>query len=90
MALFLANRGLDEDADVDGRPARARRPARSARAEVLTVPEGGDRHTTNAQDAQDRVGLRPLDGVQADGRRRDACGCPPLSWAVVELEVTPA
>ena len=51
------------------------------------MPEGGDRHTTNAQDAQDRVGLRPLDGVRADGGTV-SLRLPPLCWAVVELEVT--
>ncbi|WP_315093723.1 alpha-N-arabinofuranosidase [uncultured Cellulomonas sp.] len=88
VALFLAHRGLDEDAELTV-DLRGWTGGRVTRAEVLTVPEGGDRHTTNAQDAQDRVGLVPLDGVQADGgtvRLR----LPALSWAVVELEVTPA
>ncbi|MEZ0447116.1 alpha-N-arabinofuranosidase [Cellulomonas sp. ICMP 17802] len=88
VALFLAHRGLDEDAEVtvDLRGWAARRVTR---AEVLTVPEGGDRHTSNSVDAQDTVGLVPLDGVRADGGRV-SLRLPPLSWAVVELEVTPA
>ncbi|GEL97906.1 arabinosylfuranosidase ArfA [Cellulomonas terrae] len=85
VALFLAHRGLDEDAEVTV-DLRGWTAGRVTRAEVLTVPEGGDRHTTNAQDAQDRVGLRPLDGVRAEGGAV-TLGLPPLSWAVVELEV---
>jgi len=88
VALFLAHRGLDEDADVTV-DLRGWAAGQVRRAEVLTVPEGGDRHTTNAQDAQDRVGLRPLDGVRADGGTV-SLRLPPLSWVVVELEVTPA
>jgi len=88
VALFLAHRGLDEDAEVTV-DLRGWTAGQVRRAEVLTVPEGGDRHTTNSQDAQDRVGLRPLDGVRAqDGVV--SLRLPPLSWAVVELEVTPA
>ncbi|GEK20299.1 arabinosylfuranosidase ArfA [Cellulomonas xylanilytica] len=88
VALFLAHRGLDEDAEVTV-DLRGWSAGQVARAEVLTVPEGGDRHTTNAQDAQDRVGLRPLEGVQTDGGTV-TLRLPPLSWAVVELEVTRA
>ncbi|KQS98899.1 arabinosylfuranosidase ArfA [Cellulomonas sp. Leaf395] len=88
VALFLAHRGLDEDAEVTV-DLRGWTAGQVRRAEVLTVPEGGDRHTTNSQDAQDRVGLRPVDGVRAqDGVV--SLRLPPLSWAVVELEVTPA
>ncbi|KQY21807.1 alpha-L-arabinofuranosidase [Cellulomonas sp. Root485] len=86
VALFLAHRGLDEDAEVTV-DLRGWTAGQVRRAEVLTVPEGGDRHTTNAQDAQDRVGLRPLDGVRAEGGTV-TLRLPPLAWAVVELEVT--
>ena len=85
VALFLAHRGLDEDAQV-AVDLRGWSAGPVTRAEVLTVPPGGNRHTTNSQQAQDRVGLVPLDGVQAeDGVVR--LHLPPLSWAVVELEV---
>lgn len=86
VALFLAHRGLDEDAEVTV-DLRGWAAGRVTRAEVLTVPEGGDRHTSNTQDAQDRVGLVRLDGVRADDGRV-SLRLPPLSWAVVELEVT--
>jgi len=87
-AVFLANRGLDESAEVEV-ALHGFAAGRVLRAEVLDVPEGGDRFTANLQDSQDRVGLRPLDGVTADGSRLTLT-LPALSWAVVELEVTTA
>jgi alpha-N-arabinofuranosidase len=86
VALFLAHRGLDEDAQV-AVDLRGWAAGRVTRAEVLTVPAGGDRHSTNSQQAQDRVGLVPLDGVRAEDGVV-SLHLPPLSWAVVELEVT--
>lgn len=86
VALFLAHRGLDEDAEV-AVDLRGWAAGRVTRAEVLTVPDGGDRHASNTQDAQDRVGLVPLDGVRADDGSV-SLRLPPLSWAVVELEVS--
>ncbi|MBO3083254.1 arabinosylfuranosidase ArfA [Cellulomonas fengjieae] len=86
VALFLAHRGLDDEAEV-GVDLRGWAAGRVTRAEVLAVPEGGDRHTTNTQDAPDRVGLAPLDGVRAEDGTV-SLRLPPLSWSVVELEVT--
>ena len=85
VALFVANRGLDEASDVTV-DLRGLGVERVASAEVLTIPEGGDRHTSNVESAPDRVGLVPLRdvGVQ-DGAVR--LNLPPLSWSVVELEV---
>ena len=85
IALFLANRSLDAEATVDldlrGLSATAVRSA-----EVLTVPDGGDRHSANTLDAQSAVGLRPLEGVALDdGVVR--LTLPALSWSAVELEV---
>jgi alpha-N-arabinofuranosidase len=85
LALFLANRGLDEAADVEvslhGFDAR-----RIVRAEVLQVPEGADRFATNSQAKPDAVRLRELDGVKASAGQLQAT-LPALAWAVVELEV---
>jgi alpha-L-arabinofuranosidase len=51
---------------------------------VLAAAEGQDRHATNDEHHLDRVGLRPLDGVQVgDGTAQ--LTLPPLSWAVVQL-----
>lgn len=88
LALFVANRSLDADATVDldlhGLRATALRSA-----EVLSVPEGGDRHTANVLDAPDAVGLRPLEGVALDdGAVR--LTLPALSWSAVELDVARA
>ena len=63
--------------------------ARVVRSEVLAVPEGGDRFTANTVEAQDAVGLVPLDGVTVDGGSV-RLSLPALSWAVVELEVAKA
>ncbi|MER6936434.1 alpha-N-arabinofuranosidase [Nocardioides sp. NPDC127514] len=86
VALFVANRGLEEASEVTV-DLRGLGVSRVASAEVLTIPEGGDRHTSNVEAAPDRVGLVPLRdvGVQ-DGSVR--LNLPPLSWAVVELEVS--
>jgi Alpha-L-arabinofuranosidase len=88
VALFFANRGLDDAADVEVL-LRGLDAARVTRAEVLDVPRGGDRFTTNDLDGGERVGLRGLDGVAADGGRV-TLSLPALSWAVVELEVARA
>ncbi|HEY0247043.1 MAG TPA: alpha-N-arabinofuranosidase [Gryllotalpicola sp.] len=88
LVLFLANRGLDESAEVSFAP-RGFVAGQVTRAEVLTAPEGGDRFSVNTQDAQDAVGLTPLTGaVVADGELK--LTLPALSWAVVELAVTEA
>ncbi|ACQ78460.1 Alpha-N-arabinofuranosidase [Beutenbergia cavernae DSM 12333] len=87
VALFLANRDLAADAAVE-LVLRGLDVTRVVSAEVLAGPDG-DRTVTNDVENPERVGLRPLDGVLADG---DAVRVrlPPVSWAVVELEVTTA
>ena len=60
---------------------------RVTRAEVLEVPEGGDRFTANTEHDQEQVGLHPLAGVSIEGKRM-SLRLPPLSWAVVEVEVS--
>ncbi|SEB44061.1 alpha-N-arabinofuranosidase [Paramicrobacterium humi] len=87
LALFLANRGLDETADVSVKLGGFAASA-ITRAEVLTVPEGGDRFSSNTQDAE-RVGLTPLEGVSVEGSAV-TLRLPALSWAVVEVAVTTA
>ena len=85
IAFFLANRSLDESADVSVRLGGFH-AERVARAEVLDVPEGGDRFASNTVDGE-RVGLRPLPDVVLDDSTA-RLQLPPLSWAVIELEVT--
>jgi alpha-N-arabinofuranosidase len=88
VAVFLANRGLEENADVT-MTLRGFQAGRVTRAEVLTVPEGGNRFTANTEDAQDAVGLAKLeDATVEDGQLR--VSLPPLSWAVIEIEATEA
>lgn len=84
VALFLANRSLDDAAEVDlvlhGFTAE-----RVVRAEVLQAPEGGDRHASNTA-SEERVRLRPLAGVDVvDGGVK--LSLPALSWAVLEVDV---
>ncbi|WBU37960.1 arabinosylfuranosidase ArfA [Homoserinibacter sp. YIM 151385] len=86
VALFLANRGLEESAEVTVE-LRGLTAGRVTRAEVLTVPEGGDRRTANTEQAQDAVGLAPLEGVGTQDGVLHAT-LPPLAWAVIELEVS--
>ena len=85
MALFFANRGLEEAAEVEV-ALRGFDATRVTRAEVLAVPEGGDRFTKNTLEMQNQVGLIPLKGVKAAGDELKLT-LPALSWAVVELEV---
>ncbi|MDN3310092.1 alpha-N-arabinofuranosidase [Microbacterium oryzae] len=84
VALFLANRSLEESGEVTvdlrGLSATAIRSA-----EVLTTPEGGDRGTANVEGDQDRVGLVPLREVGFDEGTLRAT-LPPLSWAVVVVD----
>lgn len=88
IALFLANRSLEESADVAVQ-LRGLSAGRLRSAEVLTVPEDGDRHTKNTEAEQDRVGLVPLRDVDVDEGSLRAT-MPPLSWAVVEFDVARA
>ena len=85
VALFLANRGMDEAAEVEV-DLHGLTPAAVSSAEVLAVPEGADRHATNTVDAQDRVGLRSLDGVSIEGSTLRLT-LPALSWSAVQLSV---
>jgi alpha-N-arabinofuranosidase len=83
VSLFLANRDLTEPAAVEV-GVRGFGELRVEHAAVLAAADGQDRHTTNDEQHQDRVGLRPLDGVQvADGTAQ--LTLPPLSWAVIQL-----
>ena len=84
-AFFLANRGLDESANVE-LTLRGLTTSRITRAEVLHTPDGDDRFASNNQDTGEQVGLRPLDGVRADGGSLTFT-LPALSWAVLEVEV---
>ncbi len=85
MALFVANRSLDSEAVVD-LDLRGLRATAVRSAEVLTVPEGGDRRTANTEQTPEAVGLRRLDGVVVDdGAVR--LTLPALSWSAVELDV---
>src|SRR6478735_4157223 len=85
VALFLANRGLEEAADVEV-SLRGFDAQRVVRAEVLEIPDGGDRFTINNQENPGRVGLKPLEGAKANGSEL-RLSLPALSWAVVELDV---
>ena len=85
IALFLANRGLEEAADIEvvlrGFDAR-----QVVRAEVLRIPDGADRFITNTQQNPGAVGLTALEGVKAAGGEVRA-SLPALSWAAIELDV---
>ncbi|GAA2239275.1 alpha-L-arabinofuranosidase [Herbiconiux moechotypicola] len=84
VALFVTNRSLDDAAAVR---IRFDQPGLAVvSAEVLTVPEGGDRHTVNDETAQP-VGMRALDGVQLTAGVLEAT-LPALSWSVVVLSTT--
>ncbi|HWD62218.1 MAG TPA: alpha-N-arabinofuranosidase [Humibacter sp.] len=88
VAFFFANRGLDETADVQVN-LRGFDASRITRAEVLEIPENGDRFSTNNEQAQERVGLKPLASAAVDGGTLRV-SLPALSWSVVELDVTKA
>ncbi|MDR2999591.1 MAG: alpha-N-arabinofuranosidase [Microbacterium sp.] len=87
LALFIANRSLESDAEVEldlhGLRATAVRSA-----EVLTVPSGGDRRTANTLESPDAVGLRPIHGVTLDGGAVRLT-LPALSWSALEFDVSP-
>jgi alpha-N-arabinofuranosidase len=86
ISLFLANRDLEGEATTEV-ALRGLDAGRILRAEVLRVPEGGDRFSANTQESGEQVGLVPLEGVQAEGGRLTLT-LPALSWAVVVLDVT--
>ncbi len=85
VALFLANRDLDDAADVEvallGFSA-----AKVVRAEVLRIPDCADRFTANTEKDQDRIGLTRLDSVAVDGATV-SLSLPALSWSMVLVEV---
>ncbi|MBI5160017.1 MAG: alpha-N-arabinofuranosidase [Micrococcales bacterium] len=83
-AVFVANRGLDEEAEVEV-ALHGFANARVVSAEVLAAPEGGDRHSSNTQHAQP-VGLTPLEGATIDGDTLRVT-LPALSWTVLQLEL---
>ncbi|MEO8220562.1 MAG: alpha-L-arabinofuranosidase, partial [Specibacter sp.] len=85
MALFFANRGLEEAADVEV-ALRGFDAGRVTRAEVLQIPEGKDRFAKNELHTRGQVGMTALEGVKAAGDELRLT-LPALSWAVVELEV---
>ncbi|MVA76546.1 alpha-L-arabinofuranosidase [Auraticoccus sp. F435] len=87
VSLFLANRGLNDSADVSV-VLRGLRAEGVASARVLTVPEGGDRFSANTAEAQP-VGLVDLDGVQLEEQNLTLT-LPALSWAAVTVDVAPA
>ncbi|GAB3268511.1 alpha-N-arabinofuranosidase [Arthrobacter pigmenti] len=86
VSFFFANRGLEEAADVDV-ALQGFNNARVLSAEVLQIPEGKDRFTTNNLPNPDNVGLVPLHDAKAAGSELRV-NLPALSWAVVEVEVS--
>lgn len=88
VALFLANRGLAEAAEVEvvlhGWTVQSVRSA-----EVLCTPEGKDRFASNTLETGEQINLQPLAGVAAEAGQV-TLSLPALSWAVIELAVTPA
>jgi alpha-N-arabinofuranosidase len=88
LVVFVANRSLDEanDLTID---LHGLGDVRVRQAETLTVPEGGDRHTSNLETAPDSVHMVPLTAAEVlDGAVRATL--PALSWSVIELEVARA
>ena len=82
-AFFLVNRSLEEAASVSitlrGFPELVH-----CSAELLRVPDGGNRFTTNDPSAGERVRLRALNvAAPLDGQVQMTL--PPLSWAVVRF-----
>lgn len=88
VAVFLANRGLDDDAEVTI-VLNGFTPTSITRAEVLTIPDGGNRFSVNTEQDQNAVTLTKLEqvGVQ-DGSVKVTL--PALSWAAIEVEVNEA
>jgi len=86
IALFVANRGLSSEAELDITISAPGLSLDSAR--LLAAPEGGTRDTSNTQASQP-VGLVPLDGVTIrhvdDGSTRVGLALPPVSWAALRL-----
>ncbi|GAA1430633.1 alpha-N-arabinofuranosidase [Microlunatus lacustris] len=87
LALFLANRSLEESADVTV-ALHGLTPGEVVSSRVLAAPEGGDRFSANTATASP-VGLVDWDGVRIEDGGL-AVRLPALSWAVVEVAVTTA
>jgi alpha-N-arabinofuranosidase len=87
LALFLANRSLEEVADVTVR-LHGLTAGQVLSARMLATPEGGDRFSANTAVASP-VGLLDWDGARVEDGGL-AVRLPALSWAVVEVAVSPA
>ena len=87
LALFLANRSLEEAADV-AVTLQGLAPEQVLSARVLATPEGGDRFSANTAEACP-VGLVDWDGVRIEDGGL-VVRLPALAWAVVEVAVTPS
>lgn len=84
LILFLANRSLEEQATTSVRLGGLNAFS-VLRAEVLTIPHDGSRHSVNTADAQP-VSMVPLRTTHLEGQSLTVV-LPALSWAFVELEV---
>lgn len=86
LALFVANRGLEDDVEIS-LDLRGFSATSVDRAELLTVPAGGDRHTANLVDSPDAVTLVPLEtiGLEAGVVHLKL---PAISWAAVQLKAS--
>lgn len=86
MAIFLADQDFENAATVDVQ-LRGLVAVRVCSTEILTVPEGGTRHSSNKGVEGDSIRMIPLESLI------DATGAilhgtlSPLSWAVVTIEV---
>jgi len=85
VSLFVVNRSTTDEAALS--VGLAGRELVVEDAQTLTVPPGGDRFTSNTQDAQP-VAPVVLDAVArevADGFTRLRISLPPISWSVLTL-----
>jgi alpha-N-arabinofuranosidase len=87
VALFLANRSLDEPADV-AVTLRGLQPDRIESARVLATPEGSDRFAANTATSSP-VGLAPLDNARIEDGSLQVT-LPALSWAVLQVRTSRA
>ena len=88
LVVFVANRSLEEQNDLTI-DLHGLSDVRLRQAETLTVPEGGDRSTANLETTPDAVHMVPLTATEVVGGAVRAT-LPPLSWSVIELDVTRA
>lgn len=88
LVIFVANRSLDESNDLTI-DLHGLGDLRLRQAETLTVPEGGDKSTSNLETTPDTVHMVPLGAAEVVGGAVRAT-LPPLSWSVLELDVTRA